>query len=929
MGAVICTSGKTASREHSSGRQSGKSLRRKITKDSIYDSSDYVECSSLIRTNGKERLQFTSKHEIHANIPTQLEPKEYKIKPCGIANCNCSLCQKIDNSSKCAPTQRLFKNVWGRKHKTYSSDSTLSATKNSSDIPSTKEDCDSEPPNQPQAAYKESVVQTNEVTVVKDNSTSTTACLDHLTTHLSLNEKCGLCDFVESGKHDRWNSLEEDANLFREVSKNITKWLRTTPKCMKRIVLHSVEPEQKIRITLWKDKAGVQEILVTDGDQPCQIKVANPPENVEPTEDVEADDEEEEEEAEAGASGGEPAPPQNDAEEPVAEENLEASEETVENGGEAVVVRRMNPRGGQLLRSKAQESDSLDQAENRLPPVDTMEACNKAAERLRELAHHLQHGEVPVNVLQKALQYAACVLDTVCVDDSSRRTIDDDDELSEFHPNAVPTEVREWLASTFSKKTATQRKRSEDKPRFRSVANAIRAGIMVDRLYRRMSNSTLFYIPTHISIYLKGLDDYSFDVFSLNEKANGQGLRYLAYDLLNRYGLTHKFKIASSTMENFMSQILHGYVRHKNPYHNDLHAADVTQTVHYMLCQQGLANWLSDLEIFAALIAAIVHDFEHTGTTNNFHVMSRSETALLYNDRAVLENHHVSTAFRLMRDDDCNILSHLSKEEYKEFRTLVIDMVLATDMSSHFQQIKSIKSLIGHPDFTLDKSKALSLVLHCCDISHPSKIWDLHHRWTLLLMEEFFLQGDKEHELGLPYSPLCDRNTTLIAESQIGFIEFIVSPSLEVFGDMLEKIEQKNQNIRSPPISETLNEEPPPADSRGSSPSRKKSQTLAGALISAVKRDSSPEAAAAAAATSSPNPPDTANCSPNLSPSTSAPTSPKITAQSKSKVKRPWIFHLEENKTKWKERTHRDAELRAQLSVAHDNNGDDVGRVIV
>lgn len=38
--------------------------------------------------------------------------------------------------------------------------------------------------------------------------------------------------------------------------------------------------------------------------------------------------------------------------------------------------------------------------------------------RLRELANHLQHGEVPISVLQKALQYAACVLDTVCVDDS-------------------------------------------------------------------------------------------------------------------------------------------------------------------------------------------------------------------------------------------------------------------------------------------------------------------------------------------------------------------------------------------------------------------------------------------------------------------------------------------------------------------------------
>jgi len=46
------------------------------------------------------------------------------------------------------------------------------------------------------------------------------------------------------------------------------------------------------------------------------------------------------------------------------------------------------------------------------------------------------------------------------------------------------------------------------------------------------------------------------------------------------------------------------------------------------------------------LIAAITHDFEHTGTTNNFHVMSGTEIALLYNDRAVLENYHISSTFR-------------------------------------------------------------------------------------------------------------------------------------------------------------------------------------------------------------------------------------------------------------------------------------------
>lgn len=73
------------------------------------------------------------------------------------------------------------------------------------------------------------------------------------------------------------------------------------------------------------------------------------------------------------------------------------------------------------------------------------------------------------------------------------------------------------------------------------------------------------------------------------------------------------------------------------------------------------------------------------------------------------------------------------------------------------------------------------MVLHCADISHPAKEWDLHYRWTSQLLEEFFLQGDMEKKLGLPFSPLCDRNNTLIAESQIGwffFYFFFNSPSL-------------------------------------------------------------------------------------------------------------------------------------------------------
>lgn len=47
------------------------------------------------------------------------------------------------------------------------------------------------------------------------------------------------------------------------------------------------------------------------------------------------------------------------------------------------------------------------------------------------------------------------------------------------------------------------------------------------------------------------------------------------------------------------------------------------------------------------------------------YVCFRSEVALLYNDRAVLENHHISAAFRIMKEEESNILLNLSREEYR------------------------------------------------------------------------------------------------------------------------------------------------------------------------------------------------------------------------------------------------------------------------
>uniref|UniRef100_A0AAR2LPN5 Phosphodiesterase n=1 Tax=Pygocentrus nattereri TaxID=42514 RepID=A0AAR2LPN5_PYGNA len=411
----------------------------------------------------------------------------------------------------------------------------------------------------------------------------------------------------------------------------------------------------------------------------------------------------------------------------------------------------------------------------------------KTSQRLRCLVKQLERGEASLVDLKKNLEYAASVLESVYIEET-RRLVDTEDELSDIQSDSVPSEVRDWLASTFTRQMGLMLRRTEEKPRFRSIVHAVQAGIFVERMYRRTSNMVGLSYPPSVITVLKHIDKWTFDVFALNEASGDHALKFIFYELLTRYDLISRFKIPISALVSFVEALEVGYSKHKNPYHNLIHAADVTQTVHYLLLKTGMVHWLTELEIFAMIFAAAVHDYEHTGTTNNFHIQTRSDTAILYNDRSVLESHHVSAAYRLLQDDDeMNILYNLSKDDWREFRALVVEMVLATDMSCHFQQVKAMKNFLQQPE-GIDKSKALSLLLHTADISHPAKNWDLHHRWTTSLLEEFFRQGDKESELGLPFSPLCDRKSTMVAQSQIGFIDFIVLPTFTVLTDMTEKI---------------------------------------------------------------------------------------------------------------------------------------------
>lgn len=87
------------------------------------------------------------------------------------------------------------------------------------------------------------------------------------------------------------------------------------------------------------------------------------------------------------------------------------------------------------------------------------------------------------------------------------------------------------------------------------------------------------------------------------------------------------------------------------------------------------------------------------------------------------------------------------------------------------------------------------MITHLCDISNPTKPWELCKKWTNLLFVEFYAQGDKEKAFGLPISFLMDKETTNIPKSQQGFIKNLILPAFESVKMFIPEIDKNLSNL--------------------------------------------------------------------------------------------------------------------------------------
>jgi cAMP-specific phosphodiesterase 4/high affinity cAMP-specific and IBMX-insensitive 3',5'-cyclic phosphodiesterase 8 len=299
----------------------------------------------------------------------------------------------------------------------------------------------------------------------------------------------------------------------------------------------------------------------------------------------------------------------------------------------------------------------------------------------------------------------------------------------------------------------------------------------------------------------ESLNSWDLDTLALAEVTGNRPLSTLGLFLFDKLGLTRHFGLDQEKLFKFLLEIEAGY-DDANAYHNRCHAAAVMHAIYALLERGGIGTLCSSahqdegmaltgndrpLILMACLLAAAVHDYEHRGLTNDFLVKTSDERALRYNDQHANENHHVAAAFALLHQrPDCDLLAKLPANEYRRLRSVMIDLVLATDMANHASLIhafsEELDSAPASPGALSSKGAVLLLQISmkCSDLGHLALDWPLHMRWVKRLESEFFKQGDKEKQLGIPVSYLMDHEKPGVSKSQVGFFDAVVLPLFRV-----------------------------------------------------------------------------------------------------------------------------------------------------
>nr|XP_018897248.1 PREDICTED: cGMP-dependent 3',5'-cyclic phosphodiesterase-like [Bemisia tabaci] len=244
------------------------------------------------------------------------------------------------------------------------------------------------------------------------------------------------------------------------------------------------------------------------------------------------------------------------------------------------------------------------------------------------------------------------------------------------------------------------------------------------------------------------------------------------------------FKINRETLVRFFLYVMKGY--RDPPYHNWMHAFSSVHFAYLCLKKFNLINigHFTMLEGLAYVVAAMCHDIDHRGTTNSFQTKTNSTLAHLYSSEgSVMERHHLSQTMCILNTDGCNFAADLNHKDYELFLKLISQFILATDLSNHFNVLGKQEKMSKegfNPASSEHRELLRSHFMTLADLSDQTKDWLTVKNASLLVYQEFFLQGDEEKAIGSKPDVSMDREKARIPELQLQFLRSVILPLVNV-----------------------------------------------------------------------------------------------------------------------------------------------------
>jgi len=206
------------------------------------------------------------------------------------------------------------------------------------------------------------------------------------------------------------------------------------------------------------------------------------------------------------------------------------------------------------------------------------------------------------------------------------------------------------------------------------------------------------------------------------------------------------------------------------PFHNFAHTTHVSIFVHKFLqkiARRGSPSLAECASIIASdsmlqfglMFAALIHDMDHPGVSNQVLKNRESKLSRMYKGRLIAEQHALDLAWELLMDpcySDLQQAIFSTRIELARFRQIVVNLVLATDLSD--KEMVGIRALRWNEAFSSPPTNVINagetrrqqvsvmteLLLQVADVSHTMQAWNVYLQWN----QNCFREAQRAYKAG-------------------------------------------------------------------------------------------------------------------------------------------------------------------------------------